>query len=81
MQCIQCRQAKLEEKPAEMAGEVQAESYSVRCEAMVCPNCGYKTIGGSQLRLTVRSGPPFGRCPSASSTPRNNSPGVRYFSL
>lgn len=50
MRCINCRKSELVIQKAEMTGEVQGETFSVMCEALVCPNCGFKTVGAGQVQ-------------------------------
>ncbi len=54
MQCIKCRKAGLETRSAELEGEIQGETFSVNCPALVCPKCGYKTIGAGQIQTFMR---------------------------
>lgn len=54
MICLNCRKAELETKIACVDGEVHGESYTVSCEALVCPRCGYTTIGAGQTQEFMR---------------------------
>ena len=54
MLCIKCREAELETRRAELEGEIQGETFSVNCPALVCPKCGYKTIGAGQVQTFMQ---------------------------
>ena len=54
MLCIKCRKAELETRSAELEGEIQGETFSVNCPALVCPKCGYKTISAGQVQTFMR---------------------------
>lgn len=54
MLCIECRNAELETKCSEVAGEVHGELFRVECTALVCPKCNYTTVGGDQIQEFMR---------------------------
>lgn len=54
MICIQCRKAELETKVANVSGEIHGEHYTVACDALVCPQCSYTTIGAGQTQEFMR---------------------------
>ncbi len=54
MTCIHCRRAEIESNFTEIEGEVHGESYAIECQALVCPRCGYKTIGAAQTQEFMR---------------------------
>jgi putative zinc finger/helix-turn-helix YgiT family protein len=54
MICINCRKAELATKCSSVAAEVQGETYTIKCEALVCPQCGYTTIGAGQTQEFMR---------------------------
>jgi len=48
MACFECGN-EMKKKVARMAGEYAGEEFAVKTEAMVCPECGYKTLHANQL--------------------------------
>src|SRR5712692_4900978 len=55
MNCISCHAAELEERTTKMPAKVKGEALMVpRIRALVCPNCGYKTVKGSTMPEYMR---------------------------
>jgi len=54
MLCVECRNAELETKKAELEGAVHGEQFRVECAALVCPKCKYTTVGGDQIQEYMR---------------------------
>jgi putative zinc finger/helix-turn-helix YgiT family protein len=56
MTCIKCRKAELIEQPADLTAEVKGETVLVpQFPALVCSECGYKTIRGHEMQEYMRA--------------------------
>lgn len=56
LQCPQCGKGRLKRSVADLTGSCKGESYTVSMDALVCPNCDFKTIPterASQFALRV----------------------------
>lgn len=42
--CPECDSGKLQSKKTELTGKVRGESFQIPFDALVCPNCGFKTV-------------------------------------
>jgi len=49
MFCLKCKNSELIKKNETFDGEVRGESFKVKSEGMVCPQCGFKTLNPSQM--------------------------------
>jgi putative zinc finger/helix-turn-helix YgiT family protein len=49
MFCLKCENSELIKKKENFDGEVRGESFKVKTEGMVCPQCGFKTLNPSQM--------------------------------
>lgn len=55
MTCINCRKAELAEAKADMPAEVKGEQVLVpETQALVCPECDYKTVRGQYMQEFMR---------------------------
>lgn len=53
--CLKCRKTELVDAPADLTAEVKAESVLVtNFPALVCEECGYKTLRGSDMAEFMR---------------------------
>jgi putative zinc finger/helix-turn-helix YgiT family protein len=56
MTCIKCRKAELTEQVADLTAEVKGETVLVpQFPALVCTECGYKTIHGRDMQEYMRA--------------------------
>ena len=49
MFCLKCEKSELVKKKETFEGEVRGESFKIKSEGMVCPQCGFKTLNSSQM--------------------------------
>lgn len=59
MLCLKCEDSELIKKKETFEGEVRGDSFKVKTEGMVCPQCGFKTLGPDQMddfRLQLSEG-------------------------
>lgn len=52
--CAQCKKVRFESRVADVPAEVKGKAVVVRMKALVCPDCGYKTIAGSDMPEYMR---------------------------
>ncbi|SPF49391.1 hypothetical protein SBA4_4050005 [Candidatus Sulfopaludibacter sp. SbA4] len=44
LKCPECDRRNLQASVTELTGSTHGESFSIRSDALVCPNCGFKTM-------------------------------------